>query len=109
MIWITGNSGAGKTSIAHELQNEITDAIVLDGDELRKIWPGLGFSKMDRIEQNCRAVRLAESLELQGFTVILSVICPYKDLRNEFDKEYDITWIKLRGGKEPSKEYPYEY
>jgi len=108
MIWITGNSGAGKTTLAEKLFEMIPNSIVLDGNTLRDIWIGLGFSELDRREQSFRTVKLATYLERQGYNVIVSVICPYKDLRKTLDDNFKIFWIKLRGGKKPSKEYPYE-
>lgn len=106
MIWITGNSGAGKTTLAKRMKNE--DTIILDGDELRKVWYDLGFSEKDRRIQNYRAASLAEVLENQGFEVIVATICPYKDLREHLSTNYNIRWVCLSGGKKPSKEYPYE-
>lgn len=108
MIWITGNSGSGKTTIAKELCKHIPNSIHLDGDVLREVWTDLGLSKDDRWEQNMRAASLAFMLESQGYMVVLSLICPYIKLREEIEKDFKVTWIKLRGGKSPSKEYPYE-
>jgi len=106
MIWITGNSGAGKSTLAFRLKKD--NSVILDGDELRRAWPELGFSEKDRWIQNFRAAKLGSMLERQGFNVIVATICPYKKLREELERDHSITWIKLRGGKEPSEEYPYE-
>ena len=105
MIWIHGNSESGKTTLAKRLKTPNT--IILDGDELRKVWE-LGFSKKDRWEQNMRAAKLGDMLEWQGFEVIIATICPYKELRREISKRFNVRWIQLDGGKSPSKEYPYE-
>ncbi len=104
ITWITGNSGAGKTTLAHRLKKH---EIILDGYELRAIWPGLGFSKEDRIEQNMRAARLAKNLEDQGFDVIVSTICPFKELRAQVQEITGCRFIYLEGG-EQGAEYPYE-
>ena len=101
--WITGNTGSGKTTLAKKM----TGTIVLDGDELRNCW-SLGFSKEDRWEQNMRAARLAKMLEKQGYDVVVSTICPYKDLRKEVQVITGCRFIYLDGGKETTKEYPYE-
>lgn len=105
MIWITGNSGAGKTTLAKKLKKDNT--IILDGDELRECWK-LGFSKDDRWEQNLRAAKLANLLEKQGFEVIVATICPYKKLREVLSLKFTIKWTYLEGGKEPTEEFPYE-
>lgn len=105
MIWIHGQTGAGKTTLAKRMKTDNT--IILDGDELRTVWK-LGFSKEDRWEQNMRAARLGEILERQGFEVIISTICPYRKLREEINKKFNVRWIQLGGGITPSKEFPYE-
>ena len=104
ITWITGNSGSGKTTLAKKMRK---DEIILDGNILRMVWPGLGFSKEDRQEQNLRVARLAKMLEEQGFGVIIATICPYKDLRDEVQKITGCTFIYLAGGKS-GVEYPYE-
>ena len=106
IIWITGNSGSGKTTLATQLKTDRT--IILDGDEMRKtISEGIGYSKEDRWQHNLRVARLAKLLESQGFDVIISLICPYKKLRNEVQKITNCGFIYLAGGKK-HKNYPYE-
>jgi adenylylsulfate kinase len=82
--------------------------IILDGNALRDVWPGLGFSQEDRWEQNLRAARLAKLLDDQGFNVIVATICPYRALRDEVQAITHCRFVQLSGGKEPSEEYPYE-
>jgi len=80
--WLYGDSGAGKTTLAKQLARKET--ICLDGDEMRKtISKELGFSKEDRKENNYRIARLAKLFSDKGFDVIVSTICPYKELRKE--------------------------
>ena len=77
IYWFTGNTGAGKTTLAKIFQKVIANSILLDGDYLRGVWQDLGFSKEDRVEQNNRVMKLAEILEAQGFNVLVAVICPH--------------------------------
>jgi adenylylsulfate kinase-like enzyme len=107
IIWLTGNVGAGKTSIAYLLKEKL-NAIVLDGDELRaSISLDLGFNKKDRDEHNMRVARLARVLNFQGFNVVVSVIAPFKSTRAKITKLIDPFWIYIRGGKSGS-DLPYE-
>ena len=94
--WIFGKSGAGKTTLAKRISER---AILLDADEIRPlICEDLGYTKKDRIKNNLRIARLAKFLNDKGFDVVVSTICPFKDLRK---KVYWITkcrFIKVEGG-----------
>lgn len=107
VTWITGNSGAGKTTLAKKLI-DAEGGILLDGDAMRGCWPGLGFSKEDRIENNLRIANIAKILSDQGHDVIVATICPYRALRQQVKQITRCRFIYLDGGKEPSEEYPYE-
>ena len=107
IIWLTGNVGSGKTSIAYLLKERL-NAIILDGDELRaSISTDLGFSKGDRDKHNMRVARLAKVLNEQGYNVIVSVIAPFQSTRNKISKLIYPFWIYIRGGK-IGKNMPYE-
>jgi len=108
IFWITGNSGAGKTTLAKWMNKDRRDTVILDGDYVRQIWPGLGFSKEDREENNLRVARLALFMSLQGVTVIVSTICPFAELRKRIKEMTGCRFIYLSGGKAPTKKYPYE-
>ena len=106
ILWVTGNTGSGKTTLAKRLVGKNT--VLLDGDEMRAtINRGLGLTKKDRWENNIRIARLAKLLEDQGFVVIVSVICPYEALRREVETITGCKWIYVPGGKE-GEEFPYE-
>ena len=114
ILWLTGNSRAGKTTLSKRLVTLLkktldTDNVVqLDGDEVRKIWPGFSFTKEDREENNLRVARLASYLESQGFVIVVSVICPFSKLREKVKQICNCTFVYVKGGKTPSKKYPYE-
>ena len=105
ITWITGNSGAGKTTLARKMRINET---ILDGDAMRACWPGLGFSKKDRWENNLRIARIAKMLEDQGHDVIVATICPYRELREEVRKITGCKFIYIEGGK-TGVQYPYEH
>ena len=105
IIFITGNSNSGKTTLAKQMKTD--KIILLDGDDWRDICPA-GFSKKERWNHNIRIAKIAKMLEKQGFDVIISFICPYKKLRDEVQKITNCSFIYLSGGKK-GKKYPYEY
>lgn len=107
ITWITGNSGAGKTTLARALQRSRPRSILLDGDAMRAVWPGLTLSYGDRWEQNMRAARLAVLLEDQGFEVIVATICPYRALRAEIYRMTLCKFVYVEGGRSGT-DYPYE-
>ena len=109
VLWLTGNTGSGKTTLAKWIRELFPRAIVLDGNELRDVWHDLDLSKEGRWEQNLRAARLAKILCKQYHTVIVAVICPYHELRKEVQKICGCRFVYLYGGKEASKECPYDY
>lgn len=108
ILWITGNSGSGKSTLAKTLKRQRAYNVWLDGDALRKVYPGLGLSKEDRWEHNMRMARIAKLLNEQENDVVLSSICPYRELRDAIRRIIPVQFVFLSGGHEPSEEYPYE-
>ena len=87
-IWLTGLSGAGKTTITHALEAKLKAGDygieVLDGDVVRtNLTKGLGFSKEDRDENIRRIGFVAHLLTRHGVIVLVSAISPYRSIREE--------------------------
>lgn len=88
VLWFTGLSGSGKTTIAHEVEEKLLEAGVpveiLDGDVIREnLSKGLGFSKEDRDTNIRRIAFVAHLLQRNGVFVITAAISPYKAVRDE--------------------------
>jgi adenylylsulfate kinase len=88
VIWFTGLSGSGKTTIAHAVEEKLLDAGVpveiLDGDVVREnLSKGLGFSKEDRDTNIRRIAFVAHLLQRNGTFVITAAISPYESIRQE--------------------------
>ncbi|MEM3485439.1 MAG: adenylyl-sulfate kinase [Candidatus Methanomethyliaceae archaeon] len=86
VIWFTGLSGAGKSTIAkvlaRRLRGEGYAVEVLDGDEVRaRLSPGLGFSREDRELHNRRVAYVAGLLSRNGIIVLVPMISPYSQMR----------------------------
>ena len=85
-VWLTGLSGAGKSTIAARLAARLEELgrepVVLDGDAVRAASPTpLGFSRADRDENVLRIGRMAAEQVAAGGTVVCAVIAPYDDTR----------------------------
>lgn len=106
ITWFSGNTGSGKTTKAKAAAKP--GDIILDGNELRRIWLDLDLSEAGRREQSRRTARLAKYLESQGFNVYVAVIAPYRDLREEIKGICGCEFVYVPGGQPPSPHYPYE-
>lgn len=87
-VWFTGFSGAGKSTIAEalteKLKSEGYQLEVLDGDEVREnLTKDLGFSKEDRDTNIRRIGFVAKLLARNGVIVLVPVISPYRQIREE--------------------------
>ncbi|MGF1673932.1 MAG: adenylyl-sulfate kinase [Rivularia sp. (in: cyanobacteria)] len=87
-VWLTGLSGAGKTTIARCIEEQLKarncQVEVLDGDLIRTwLSQGLGFSKKDRDINVRRVGFVANLLSRNGVVVIAAMISPYQEIRDE--------------------------
>lgn len=87
-IWFTGLSGAGKTTVATLVEQELRSrghrVEVLDGDIVRThLSKGLGFSKEDRDENIRRIGFVCNLLSRNGVYSIAAAISPYREIRDE--------------------------
>ena len=88
IIWFTGLSGSGKSTIAREIEKRLFfkgyNVFVLDGDNLRQgLNKDLSFSPEDRTENIRRTAEVASLFSHAGFLVIISLISPYRSERKK--------------------------
>ena len=93
LIQLFGLSGAGKTTLAQAVKNELINknlkVEIIDGDEYRKvICKDLSFTQNDRIENIRRLGFIGNILARNGIVVILSAISPYEVAREELKNQY---------------------
>lgn len=88
LIQFTGLSGSGKTTLAQNVRHLLIEngykAEIVDGDVYRKtVCKDLGFSKEDRCENVRRLFNIGKNFVEENTIVLMSVINPYENLRNE--------------------------
>jgi 3'(2'),5'-bisphosphate nucleotidase len=85
VVWLTGLSGAGKSTIADRLALKLQAGghrvEQLDGDVVRTLFPSTGFSREERDGHARRVAYLASRLERHGVFVLVSLISPYRSSR----------------------------
>ena len=98
-LWFTGQPGSGKTTLTNRF---IDDKLIgfmkihpvrivhIDGDDLRDIVDNKDNSEKGRRENINLAMNLARFMDNKGFTVIVSLVSPYRDQREELKMERNI-------------------
>src|SRR4051812_21104912 len=86
VFWFTGLSGAGKTTIALDLQKRLKaggrSVLILDGDDVRKcLHVHLGFSPEDIRKNNALIVQLCQEQRAHHDINFVPIISPYRDSR----------------------------
>lgn len=87
VYWITGLSGAGKTSVGKllykKMKQKYQGIVFLDGDVLREVFGNdLGYTREERIKCAMRYARLCRMLQRQGLNVICCTISMFDEIRN---------------------------
>jgi adenylylsulfate kinase len=100
VLWFTGLSGAGKTTIARALVGRLraggARVELLDGDEVREhLSKGLGFSRADRDTNIARIGYVARLLARNGVVAIVAAISPYADARNAVRRALDGRFVEV--------------
>lgn len=92
IYWFTGQPGAGKTVLGTKLKDFLQtekrnwrkDVFHIDGDDLRELTLNKDYSEAGRIQNIKNAQLLAYFLQNKGCDIVVSLVAPYKDLREEF-------------------------
>ncbi len=91
VVWFTGLSGSGKSTIANHLEKKLFEAGIkvysLDGDNIRSgLNKGLSFSREDRFENNRRIAEVAKLFIDSGMVAITAFISPLEKDREQARK-----------------------
>ena len=95
IYWLTGQPGSGKTVLADLLKNKVLPhAYRIDGDEMRELFSNKDYSEEGRRYNIDVAQKIAHYLHNQGKDVIVSLVSPYLDQREEFKNNLDYWQVK---------------
>lgn len=85
IYWFTGQPAHGKTVLAKALYDALGDQpFMIDGDGMRELFSNKDYSIKGRVENIATAQRISHYLHNQGKDVIVSLVSPYLDQREEF-------------------------
>jgi adenylylsulfate kinase len=95
IYWFTGQPGSGKTVLADLLKKEVLPhAFRIDGDEMRELFANKDYSEKGRRYNIDVAQKIAHYLHNQGKDVIVSLVSPYLDQREDFKNNLDYWQVK---------------
>ena len=101
IIWLTGQPGSSKTTLAKYILEEIPKfnpgikLINLDGDDLRDINQNKDYSKEGRIKNISTAISIMRFLSNKNYLCVVSIVAPYKFLRDELKNDFPFLEVYL--------------
>jgi adenylylsulfate kinase-like enzyme len=98
IYWFTGQPGAGKTTLAKHLISYLSNTervIHIDGDDLRDIFKNKDYSETGRRRNIERAQDIARFMNEKECSVVVSLVSPYKDQREEFKENNEVIEIYI--------------
>lgn len=101
IIWLTGQPGSGKTTLANHLKDKIEQSnpnkpvMIVDGDDLRDITVNKDYSRKGRENNIKTAQKIAKFLFNKNIITIVGLVAPYKELRESFKSNTPVFEIFL--------------
>lgn len=115
IYWFTGQPGHGKTTLAKKLKafldsHTSNKVIHIDGDDLRRITSNADYTLLGRKNNISLAQKIASFLHDQDHIVLVSLVAPFREMREMFKRETDCREIyvfttELRGKEQFHTEY----
>lgn len=109
IIWLTGQPGSGKTTLANKLISDLkgdqSKIINIDGDDLRLISKNQDYSKEGRIKNISTAISIIRFLANKKFICIISIVAPYRFLRDELKEDFPFLEVYLHTNEKRGREH----
>ncbi len=111
IIWLTGQPGSGKTTMATKVFKMYSDwlqldnVIHLDGDDVRDVLDNKDYSLEGRKKNIQFAIDMARVLHEKDYIVICSFVSPYRDMREKLKEISKVKEFYLHSTRELRKEY----
>ena len=108
IYWFTGQPGHGKTTLAKaliaNLRAQGTEPFHVDGDDLRALTANADYSRAGREANIRRAQTIAHYLQNQGRTVVVSLVAPYRNIREELKANAEVTEVYVHTAEKRGRE-----
>ena len=108
IYWFTGQPGHGKTTLAKALIAHLRAQGIkpfhVDGDDLRALTANADYSRAGREANIRRAQTIAHYLQNQGRTVVVSLVAPYRDIREELKASAEVTEVYVHTTEQRGRE-----
>ena len=104
IFWFTGQPGSGKTTLGRALLEKFDSAFHIDGDDLRGLVHNVDYSEQGRISNIRMAQSIAMFLDNKEQDVVVSVVAPYRWLREEFKARHKVNEVYLHTTEKRGKE-----
>lgn len=108
IYWFTGQPGHGKTTLAKamlaHLAEQGIEAFHVDGDDLRSLTTNADYSKAGRESNIRKAQTIAKYLQSKGHTVVVSLVAPYRNMREAFKAQAQVTEVYVHTSEARGRE-----
>lgn len=101
VIWITGQSKSGKSTTANRLLKIIPNSVLLEGEDVRRVFELDGFTPTDRAANIDTIARIAAMLERNGLIPIVACISPLRADRAKARTRFDSSMLIYMPGGDP--------
>ncbi len=111
IIWLTGQPGSGKTTLAEAIHKKISEKyskkkiMIVDGDDLRNITINKDYSRKGRENNIITAQKIAHFLSNKNFIVIVALVAPYLKIREDFKSITSVLEIYLHTSEVRGREH----